>query len=69
MAGSSRPDLDAGAIVGLLADDERRRVVAALVLGASSADEVAMRSGLPAARAARALGRLADALDSASART
>ena len=61
MAGSTRPDLDAGAIVGLLADDERRRVAAALVLGATSAEDVAARAGLPAGRANRALGRLVDA--------
>ena len=61
MAASARPDLDAGVIVGLLADAERRKVVAALVLGASSAEDVAERSGLPVGRTNRALARLADA--------
>jgi hypothetical protein len=60
VAGSEQPDLDAGAIVGLLADEERRRVVAALVLGAGSADEIADRSGLPVERTNRALARLVD---------
>ncbi len=60
MAGSSQPDLDAGTIVGLLADEDRRRVVAALVLGAASADDVADHAGLPVDRATRALGRLVD---------
>jgi hypothetical protein len=60
VAGSAQPDLDAGAIVWLLADEERRRVVAALALGAGSADEVAERSGLPVERANRALARLVD---------
>ena len=48
-------------IVGLLADEERRKVVAALVLGASSVEDVATRSGLPLGRANRALARLAEA--------
>jgi hypothetical protein len=60
VAGSSQPDLDAGTIVGLLADEDRRRVVAALVLGAASADDVADRAGLSVDRVARALGRLVD---------
>jgi hypothetical protein len=60
VAGSPGPELDAGVIVGLLADDDRRRVAAALILGATSADEVASGSGLSADRANRALGRLVD---------
>jgi hypothetical protein len=60
VAGSEQPDLDAGVIVGLLADADRRRVLAALVLGATTADDVVERSGVPAGRATRALGRLAD---------
>jgi hypothetical protein len=60
VTGSRKPDLDAGTIVGLLADVDRRRVVAALVLGAASADEVVERSGLSPDRANRALGRLVD---------
>jgi DNA-binding transcriptional ArsR family regulator len=62
MAGrSERGELDAGAIVGLLADDERRRVVAAVILGAASLDAVVTATGVPAGRVSRALGRLADA--------
>jgi len=57
---SERAALDAGAIVGLLADDERRRVVAAVILGAGSIEAVAVATGLPADRITRALGRLAD---------
>lgn len=53
--------LDAATIVGLLADDDRRRVFAAFELGASTLDEAAQASGLPAARAAKAAGRLAEA--------
>lgn len=53
--------LDAAALVGLLADDDRRRVVAALELGADSLDEIERVTGLTAARSAKALGRLADA--------
>jgi hypothetical protein len=34
------PVPDAGAIVGLLADEDRRRVFAALVLGGSTLEEV-----------------------------
>ena len=60
MAGSRKPDLDAGAIVGMLADGDRRRVVAALVLGATSADAVAAGSGLSPERANKALARLVD---------
>lgn len=57
---AATPDLDAGAIVGLLAEPDRRRVVAAIVLGAASLDDVAARTGIPADRASRALGRLVD---------
>jgi hypothetical protein len=53
--------LDAGALVGLLADDDRRAVFAALTLGAAGLDDAARVSGLPVERAARALGRLVDA--------
>ena len=55
------PILDAGLIVGLLADANRRRVVAALVLGASTVDEVRAATGLDARRTVTALGRLVDA--------
>lgn len=53
-------DLDAATIVGLLADDARRRVVAALELGATTVDEVVTATGLGAADVARAAGRLAE---------
>ncbi len=54
-------DLDAATIVGLLADDDRRRVAAALELGATTLDDVVGATGLDAARAAKAAGRLAEA--------
>jgi hypothetical protein len=53
-------DLDAGTIVGLLADDDRRRVTAAIVLGASTLDAVVSASGVSIDHAGRALGRLVD---------
>lgn len=52
---------DAAAIVGQLADDDRRRVLAALILDARSLDAVVERTGLSAAAAGKALGRLVDA--------
>jgi hypothetical protein len=52
------PILDAGLIVGLLADGNRRRVVAALVLGASTIEEVRTAAGLDTRQAVTALGRL-----------
>lgn len=54
-------ELDAAALVGLLADDDRRRVVAAMELGAEHLDEIERVTGLTTVRAAKALGRLADA--------
>jgi len=51
---------DAAAIAGLLADDDRRQAFAALVLGASSIDEVRTATGLPVRAAATALQRLVD---------
>ncbi len=51
---------EAAALVGLLADDDRRRVVAALVLGATGFDAVVAASGLDAGAAGRALARLVD---------
>jgi hypothetical protein len=56
---TDRP-LDAAALAGLLADPDRRRVVAALVLGPGAADLEALNaaSGLDTARAGRALSRL-----------
>lgn len=55
------PVLDAGALVGLLADDVRRQVVAALVLGASSFETVVSATGLDAGQVASAVGRLCGA--------
>ena len=49
---------DAVRLVGLLADDARLRVVAALVLGAATAEEVAEVTGLAARSVTAALGRL-----------
>ena len=54
-------ELDAGALVGLLADDDRRLVFAALTLGATDLDGVVAVAALPADRASRALARLVDA--------
>ncbi len=53
--------LDAAGLIGLLADDDRRLVVAALTLGATGLDTVVAATGLPPERASRALGRLVDA--------
>ncbi|HVF32821.1 MAG TPA: DUF2087 domain-containing protein [Acidimicrobiales bacterium] len=50
---------DAAALVGLLAEDDRLRAVAALALGATTVDEVADAAGLDARRTASALERLA----------
>ena len=50
---------DAAALVGLLAEDDRLKAVAALALGAATLDEVAVTAGLDARRAASALERLA----------
>jgi hypothetical protein len=55
------PPLDAAKLVGLLADEDRRRVVAALILGALDAESVQSLSGLGAAPAGKALARLEDA--------
>jgi hypothetical protein len=48
-------------LVGLLADDDRRAVFAALVLGATDPESVQKRSGLEVRPAVRALQRLIDA--------
>ncbi|MEV4200758.1 DUF2087 domain-containing protein [Micromonospora globbae] len=53
--------MTAHALAGALADDVRRRVFAALVLGATDAAQVAERAGLPAREVATALRRLTDA--------
>ncbi|MEO6126281.1 MAG: DUF2087 domain-containing protein [Ilumatobacteraceae bacterium] len=50
--------LDAAGIIGLLADDDRRRCFAALELGATTRDQVAHATGLTTTAAAKALGRL-----------
>lgn len=55
------PIPDAATIVGLLADDARRRVVAALVLGATTVDEVRADTGLSTREVASALARLVEA--------
>jgi hypothetical protein len=54
---------EASTLLGLLADDDRLRTVAALVLGSSpaSVSEVATATGLDVRRAAKALTRLAGA--------
>ncbi len=48
-------------LVGLLAEDDRRRVFAALVLGATTADAVRHAAGIDPRAAGRALQRLVDA--------
>ncbi len=58
MAGEA---LDASLLAGLLADSDRRRVFAAVELGARSLDSVVAACGLSPASAAKALGRLAQA--------
>jgi hypothetical protein len=57
---AGEPIPDAGTIVGLLADDERRRAFAALVLGAGTVDEVRSATGLSARAAGSALSRLVE---------
>jgi hypothetical protein len=51
-------DLSAPALAGLLADDDRRLVAAALILGATSLDAVVAATGLDVPRAGKALTRL-----------
>jgi hypothetical protein len=51
---------DAYALVALLADEHRRRVAAALVLGAATIEEVKAATGLGARAAGTALTRLVD---------
>lgn len=50
----------AGAIVGALADDDRRKVFAALELGATTLEQITDVTGLGSARGGRAVGRLVD---------
>lgn len=52
---------DAATLLGLLADEDRLRVVSALALGATTTAEVRDRTGLDARAAGRALARLEDA--------
>ena len=52
--------MPAGEIVGLLADGDRLRIVAALVLGAVTTEEAARVAGLDLRSAVTALHRLAD---------
>lgn len=54
-------DLDAATLVGLLADDDRRQVFAAIELGAATIDEVVVATRLDAVRVGKAAGRLAEA--------
>lgn len=51
----------AATVLGLLADDDRLRVVAALALDASDPADVAARAGMEVRRAGRALARLTSA--------
>jgi hypothetical protein len=53
--------MSSSTIAGLLADDDRRRVFAVLVLGASSYQEIACASGLEARAVAVALDRMENA--------
>jgi hypothetical protein len=52
--------LDATALVGLLADAHRRRVVAAVELGARHLDDIVAATGLSSAQVAKALGKLVE---------
>lgn len=61
MSDAVDPVPDAATIVGLLADDDRRRVVAALVLGAATVAEVRRATGLDTRTVAVALVRLVEA--------
>ncbi|MET8092811.1 DUF2087 domain-containing protein [Micromonospora sp. NPDC005220] len=53
--------MTAHALAGALADDGRRRIFAAIVLGATSATDVAERAGLPTRVVLTGVRRLADA--------
>lgn len=52
---------DAATLLGLIADGDRLKVVAALALGATTTAEVRERAGLDARAAGKALARLEDA--------
>ncbi|MEU5964559.1 DUF2087 domain-containing protein [Micromonospora parva] len=53
--------MTAHALAGALADDARRRIFAAIVLGATSATEIAQRVDLPARAVLTGVRRLTDA--------
>jgi hypothetical protein len=53
-------ELDATALVGLLADTHRRKVVAAIELGASHVDSILAATGLTSTQVAKALGKLVE---------
>ena len=53
-------EIEARKLAGLLADEKRLRVSAALALGATSLDEICNLTGLEERLAARALGQLID---------
>lgn len=53
-------DLDATALVGLLADAHRRRVVAAIELGAVYVDAIVTSTGMSSTQVAKALGKLVE---------
>ncbi len=55
------PVNDAATLLGLLADDDRLKVVAALALGATTTAQVRAATGLDARATGRALARLEDA--------
>src|SRR4051795_7663299 len=61
MSPSQPKALDAAAVAGLLAEDDRLKVVAALVLGAGTSNDVADVTGLEQRRVVQALERLAGA--------
>jgi hypothetical protein len=60
LATDDAPLVDAATIAGLLAEPERLRVVAALVLGSATVAEVRSATGLAARSVGRALARLVD---------
>lgn len=51
-------EFDAPAALGLVSDHDRLRVIAAVVLGAATVEEIVERSGLESVAARRALARL-----------
>jgi hypothetical protein len=58
MAEASPTDAAVQAIIGVLADPDRRRVLAAIELGATTLHDAANAGGLTESRAAKALARL-----------